>query len=221
MKTDEVLQKEVQDAIKWDPLLNAAEIGVTAKDGVVTLTGTVDTFIKKSEVENAVKKVIDVNAIVEEIVVKSGNPVKKSDVEIATEILNSLNLSSEITKDKIQLKVEAGWVTLGGELKWVYQKEDATSIATSFADVKGVINNITIKSERVAKVEKETIENALISNWSLEDEHILVSVSENKVKLNGTVHSWFQKEAASRIAWNALGIINVDNRLTVDYLKNS
>ena len=217
MKTNEVLQKNVQDAIKWEPLLNAAEIGVTAKDGVVTLTGTVDTYIKKSEAENAAKKVAGVKAVVEGIEIKSGHSGKKNDGEIASEILSALNWSSEIPKDKIQVKVEAGWVTLGGELSWNYQKEAANKIAINLVDVKWVTNNITIKSERVAKVEKEDVENALNRNWSLEDKQILVSVSENKVTLNGTVHSWYQKDEASRIAWQAPGIVSVDNELTVDY----
>ena len=217
MKTNEVLQKDVQDAIKWEPLLNAAEIGVTAKDGVVTLTGTVDTYIKKSEAEDAAKKVAGVKAVVEEIQIKSGNFGKKNDGEIATEVLNALKLSWQIPNDKIQVKVEAGWVTLEGELSWNYQKEIAKRIATNLVDVKWVTNNITIRSERVAKVEKEDVENALNRNWSLEDKQILVSVSENKVTLNGTVHSWYQKDEASRIAWQAPGIISVDNELTVDY----
>ena len=217
MKTNEVLQKDVQDAIKWEPLLNAAEIGVTAKDGVVTLTGTVDTYIKKSEAEDAAKKVAGVKAVVEEIQIKSGNFGKKNDGEIATEVLNALKLSWQIPNDKIQVKVEAGWVTLEGELSWNYQKEIAKRIATNLVDVKWVTNNITIRSERVAKVEKEDVENALNRNWSLEDKHILVSVSENKVILNGTVNSWYQKDEASRIAWQAPGIVSVDNELTVDY----
>jgi len=216
MKTNEVLQKDVQDAIKWEPLLSIAEIGVTAKEGVVTLTGTVDTYIKKSEAENAAKKVAGVKAVVEEIQVKSYNCDKKTDQEIANEILNSLNWSREIPKDKIQIKVEAGWVTLEGDLNWNYEKEIAKRIASNFIDVKEVTNNITLKSDRVAKVAKEDIVNALNRNWSLEDKHILVSVSENKVTLNGTVHSWYQKDEADRIAWQAPGIVSVENELIVD-----
>jgi osmotically-inducible protein OsmY len=217
MKTNEVLQKDVQDAIKWEPLLNAAEIGVTVKDGVVTLTGTVDTFIKKSEAEDAAKKVAGVKAVVEKIEINSGNSGKMSDGEIASEVLNALKWNSEIPKDKIQVNVDSGWVTLEGELSWNYQKEAAKKVATNLTDVKWVTNNISIKSERIANVEKEDVEKALNRNWLLEDKHILVSVSENKVKLNGTVHSWYQKDEASRIAWNAPGVSGVDNELTVDY----
>ena len=217
MKTNEVLQKDVQDAIKWEPLLNAAEIGVTAKDGVVTLTGTVDTYAKKTQAENAAKNVAGAKAVVEEIEVKSCNCEKRSDTEIATEVLNALKWNWEIPNDRIQVKVENGWVTLTGEMDWNFQKEAAKRVTTNLSDVKWVANNITIKSETTSRVEKEDVINALNRNWTLEDKNILVSVSNNKVTLNGTVHSWYQKDEATRIAWNAPGIVGVDNQLTVDY----
>jgi osmotically-inducible protein OsmY len=219
MKSNEILQKDVQDAIKWEPLLNAAEIGVTVKDGMVTLTGTVDTWAKKSEAEEAAKKVAGVRAVVEEIKVESMcNCTKKTDGEIATEVLNALKSDWEIPNDKIQVKVEDGWVTLNGELFWNYQREATKKATTNLTDVKWVTNNITIKSESTSKVEKEDVENAFKRNWTLENKNIFVSVSDNKVTLSGTVHSWYQKDEASRIAWNAPGIVNVDNELTVDYL---
>lgn len=219
MKSNEVLQKDVQDAIKWEPFLNAAEIGVTAKEGVVTLTGTVDTYIKKSEAEDAAKKVAGVKAVIEEIKVQSScNCTTKTDSEIATEVLNALKSNWEIPNEKIQVKVENGWVTLGGEVDWYYQKEAAKKATTNLINVKWITNDITIKSETVAKVEKEDVENAFKRDWTLENKNILVSVLDNKVTLNGTVDSWFQKDEASRLAWKAPGIINVDNQLTVDYL---
>lgn len=218
MKTNEELQKDVQDAIKWEPLLNAAEVGVTVKDGVVTLSGTVDTFAKKEEAEKATKKVAGVKAVVEEIQVKSFNTSKKNDEEIATEVLNALKYSWQIPHDKVQVKVENGWVTLFGELDWNFQKEAARTATANLPDVKWVTNNISIKSEIAANVEKTDVENALKRNWTLEDKNIIVSVFDNKVTLSGTVHSWYQKDEASRIAWNAPGITNVDNKLTVDFL---
>ena len=136
MKTNEVLQKDVQDAIKWEPLLNAAEIGVIVKDGLVTLTGTVDTYAKKSEAEEATKKVAGVKAVVEEIKVITCNCEKKSDTEIANEVMYALKWNWEIPKDKIQVKVENGWVTLNGELDWNYQKEAAKKVTSTLPDVK-------------------------------------------------------------------------------------
>jgi osmotically-inducible protein OsmY len=218
MKTNEELQKDVQDAIKWEPLLNAAEVGVTVKDGVVTLSGTVDTFAKKEEAEKATKKVAGVKAVVEEIQVKSFSTSKKNDEDIAAEVLSALKYSWQIPHDKVQVKVENGWVTLFGELDWNFQKEAARTATANLPDVKWVTNNISIKSEIAANVEKKDVENALKRNWTLEDKNIIVSVFDNKVTLSGTVHSWYQKDEASRIAWNAPGITNVDNKLTVDFL---
>jgi len=219
MKSNEVLQKDVQDAIKWEPLLNVAEIGVTAKDGMITLTGTVESWAKKAEAEEAAKKVAGVKAVIEEIKVQSMcNCTKKTDDEIAVEVLHALNSDWQIPNDKIQVKVEDGWVTLEGELFWNYQKEAAQKAITNLTDVKWVTNNITIKSETTSKVEKQDVENAFKRDWTLENKNILVSVSNNKVTLNGKVDSWFQKDEASRLACKAPGIINVDNQLTVDYV---
>jgi len=217
MKTNEVLQKDVQDAIKWEPLLNAAEIGVIAKNGVITLTGIVDTYAEKSEAEDAAKQVAGVKAVVEEIKVKPYNSGKKNDTEIATEVLNALKWSWEIPNDKVQVKVEDGWVTLSGELNWNYQKEAAKKLATNLVDVKWVTNNINIQSSTSANVEKEDIEQAFKRNWSLDNKDIIIHVSDNKVTLTGTVHSWYEKDEASRVAWKAPGIKAVDNELSIDY----
>ena len=127
MKTNEQLQKDVEDAIKWEPLLNAAEIGVTAKDGVVMLTGIVSSFAKKTEAEAATKKVTGVKAVVEKIEINFDKTIGiKSDGEIAGEVLNCLKYNRDMPTEKIKVKVEKGWVTLEGELQWNHQKEAAT-----------------------------------------------------------------------------------------------
>lgn len=215
MKTNELLQKDVQDAIKWEPLLNAAEIGVIAKDGIVTLTGVVDSYAKKMEAEEAAKKVAGVKAVVEKIEIKIGVSIKSDDTEIAKELVHSLNLSTQVPHEKINVKVEDGWVTLSGELNWNYQKEAAQKLAVNLSGVKWVTNDITLKSETEDKVEKTDIENALTRNWTLDDKNIRVEVIENKVVLKGSVNSWYQKDEAGRIAWNAPGVISVNNELVV------
>jgi osmotically-inducible protein OsmY len=143
MKTNAELQKDVQDAIKWEPLLNAAEIGVTVKDGVVTLTGIVDSYSKKTEAEDAAKNVAGVKAVVEKIEIKFNSRwAKKDDNEIATEVVNALKWNWQIPKDKIKAKVEKGWVTLEGELEWNYQKEAAQGAVKNLLGVMGVSNII-------------------------------------------------------------------------------
>jgi osmotically-inducible protein OsmY len=216
MKNNAELQKDVQDAIKWEPLLNAAEIGVTTKNGVVTLTGTVDSYTKKTEAEDAAKNVVGVKAVVEKIEVKfCSDCAKKDDNQIATEILNAWKWNWQIPNDKIKVKVEKGWVTLEGELRWNYQKEAARDAVKDLLGVTGVSNNITIKSETRDLIEKKDIENALRRNWSVGCENIVVKDSDHTVTLTGTVKSWYQKDEAARIAWNAPGVWTVNNDLVV------
>lgn len=217
MKNNEELQKDVQNAIKWEPLLTAAQIGVTAKDGVITLTGTVDSYSKKLEAETAAKNVSGVKAVVEKIDIKYGSWGKKDDNEIADEILNAYKWNWEVPNDKVKVKVEDGWVTLEGELEWNYQREAAKKSVNTLDGVTGVTNNITIKSETHDQVEKRDIECALERNWSINDDEIKVNVSGNKVTLNGTVDSFYQKDEAERIAWNAPGVWSVDNELVIEY----
>jgi len=218
MKNNAELQKDVQDAIKWEPLLNEAEIGVIVKDGVVTLTGTVDSYSKKIEAEAAAKSVAGVKVVVEKIEIKfSSNWAKKDDNEIATEVINALKWNWQVPSDKLKVKVEKGWVTLEGELQWNYQKDAAKDVVKNLLGVQGVSNNITIKSDTLDQVEKKDIENALKRNWSINDKDIKVKVSNHKVTLTGSVNSWYDKDEAARIAWNAPGVWNVDNELEVDY----
>ena len=217
MKSNEELQEDVQDAIKWEPLLNAAQISVTAKDGIVSLTGNVDSYAKKLEAENAAKKVIGVKALVEKIEVKFPSSWTKTNEEIADEVLVALKSNWSVPKEKVSVKVEDGWVTLDGELPWNYQREAAKDAVHYLKGVKGVFNNITIKSDSHDEIEKEDVVDAIARSLSIDDSDIDVSVSGTTVTLSGTVNSWYQKEEAGRIAWNTPGIWHVKNELEIDY----
>ncbi|MBP6671647.1 MAG: BON domain-containing protein [Bacteroidetes bacterium] len=218
MRTNAELQKDVQDAIKWEPLLQAAEIGVIVKDGIVTLTGTVDSYSKKLEAELAAKHVAGVSAVVEKIEIKYvGVWSPKDDSDIAKSVINALRWNWQIPKDKVKVTVEKGWVTLDGELQWNYLKEIAKDTIVHQKGVLGVSNNITIRSLSEDQIEKKDIENALKRNWSIADRDIIVSVSGHKATLSGKVESWYQKEEAGRIAWKAPGVWSVDNELVIDY----
>ncbi len=218
MKNNSELQKDVQDAIKWEPLLKAAEIGVAVQDGIVTLTGTVDGYFKKKEAEDAAKNVAGVKAVVEKIDVKYCCGLAESDDnEIATEVVNALNRNGQLPNNKIKVKVEKGGVTLEGELQWNYQKEAAKDAVKNLMGVLWVSNNITITPETLDQIEKKDIESALKRNWSIDAKDIMVKASDHKVTLTGTVKSWYQKNEASRIAWKAPGVRMVDNELVVEY----
>jgi osmotically-inducible protein OsmY len=217
MKNNENLQKDVQNAIKWEPLLNAAEIGVTAKDGLITLTGIVDSYAKKLEAETAAKNVVGVKALVEKIEVKFSSAFKKTDSDIANEAMKSFKSNWDVPEDKVKIMVENGWVTLEGEVPWNFQREATKNAVHNLMGVKGVTNNIKIKPNTQDAIEKINIEHALARNWAVDDEDIKVRVSGNKVTLNGTVHSFYQKDEAGRIAWNAPGVSTVDNELVIEY----
>ena len=217
MKSNTELQQDVQDAIKWQPLLNAAEIGVTAKDGVISLTGVVDCYAKKTQAENAAKNVAGVTALVEKIEVKYPSTCSKTNAEIATEVLTSLKARWDVPSDKVKVKVEDGWITLTGDVGWNFQREAAEHAIESLMGVKGVTNNIMIKSESKEAVEKADIESALKRNWAFYDSDIRVQVSGHRATLTGKVDSLYEKNEAGRIAWNAPGVWAVDNELQVDW----
>jgi osmotically-inducible protein OsmY len=217
MKSNQELQTDVQNAIKWEPLLHAAEIGVTAKDGIISLTGEVDSYAKKLEAERAAKKVIGVKALVENIEVKFPSSWSKTNIEIANDFLAALKSNWSIPKNKVTVKVEDGWVTLEGELPWNYQKEAAKNAVNHLPGVKGISNKIKIKSETHDVIEKKAVEDAISRSLSVNDSDINVSVSGETVTLTGTVNSWYQKEEAGRIAWNTPGISHTNNELQVDY----
>jgi osmotically-inducible protein OsmY len=217
MITNEELQKSVQDAIKWQPLLKAAEIGVIAKEGVVSLTGNVNSFTKKMEAEKAAKSVAGVRAVVEDIHVTFANDLEKTDEELAKEILRGMKWDWSVPEDKIQVKVEDGWVSLDGAVEWNFQRESAKNCTANLIGVKGVTNNILVKSGSTDQVEKDAIEKALSRSWMVDDQNIQVKVKGNKVVLQGAVESLFEKDEATRLAWNAPGVNEVDNELAVIY----
>ncbi len=216
MKTNEDLQKDVQEAIKWEPLLHAAEIGVIAKDGVVTLTGTVDSYAKKMEAEAAAKSVAGVKAVVEKIEVKFSNSFKKSDTDIANDALKAFKSAWDVPDDKIKIIVEDGWAILEGDVTWNFQREAAKKVVDNLMGVKGVTNNIKIKLNTKDAIEQRDIEYALARNWAVNDEDIHVHVYGSNVKLDGVVHSFYQKEEAEELP----GMLLVFCQLTMSWSLN-
>ena len=216
MKSNDELQRDVQDAIKWEPALSTAEIGVSAKYGLVTLTGSVDSYKKKLHAEDTVKNVSGVKAIIEKLEVNYRTSDRQTDTEIAKEVINALSANWEVG-DKVQTKVEHGHVTLTGELPWQYQKEAAMDTVINLSGVKGITNAITITPTTHDEIEKRGIESAMVRNWAIDQENISVEVTGNSITLTGTVDSLYQKEEAERIAWNAPGVWMVDNELRVGY----
>ncbi len=216
MKTDEALQKDVQDAIKWEPMLHAAEVGVIVHNGIVTLTGTLDNFGKKSEAEQAAKKISGVKAVVDDIEVVIGKASFVSDMEIAANALRMLNESLIMPKDSVKVIVEDGWVTLEGTLVWNFQKDTARHLVKDLAGVKGVINKIKLKKDLHNEIEKQHIEDALRRHWAIDAGEIDVEVSGTTITLKGFVNSLYQKEEAEKIVYKTPGVLKVINDLVID-----
>jgi osmotically-inducible protein OsmY len=196
-------------------MLRTSEIGVVAMDGIVTLTGNVDSYAKKLEAEDAAKKVAGVKVVIEQIEVTLINDVKKNDYEIAKEILSALAIDW-VPAEKLKIKVEHGLVTLEGTLHWNFQKQAAKHCIKNIIGVTRIKNQIIIKAETHDEVEQKHLENALKLNWCMDGQDVRVSVLGKTITLNGVVNSYYQKEEAERIAWNAPGVNTVVNELAIE-----
>jgi osmotically-inducible protein OsmY len=217
MKSDTQIQKDVMAEINWHPILNAAQIGVAVHDGVVTLTGIVDTYTKKLTAENAAKKVSGVRAVAEDIQVGTSPSYNKSDTEIAEAVVNALKWHTAVMEDRLRIKVEKGFVTLEGEVEWEYQRTAAKSAIENLTGIKMVYNFITVKPRVTAADLKSKINAALQRSAQIDANSIKVEISGSKVILSGTVHSIEEKEDADSAALMAPGVSSVENRIMVHY----
>lgn len=215
MKTDLQLHRDVIDELRWEPSVNEAEIGVAVKDGVVTLSGFVETFAQKYGAERAVKRVAGVKAVAEELRVRLLGSDERSDTELAHAVLNALNWNIEVPKNKIRAKVENGWVTLEGEVDWRYQMTAATHAVRYLTGVRGVTNVITITPKLSPSEVKTKIESAFKRNAELDANQIRVETLDGVVTLRGKVRTWVERSDAERAAWNAPGVRDVRDELAV------
>ena len=212
--TDEEIQKDVLAELKWDAQVQPNEIGVSVKDGVVTLTGWVDSYLKKWAAEDAAHRVAGVKAVANDIEVKLFS--ERTDADIAEAAIRALQWDASVPADKIQVTVSKGWVTLKGEVNWNFEKQDAERVVRRLTGVKGVSNLITVKPSTTPSELKKRIEDALVRNAKVDANKITVEVQGSKAILKGTVRAWVEKEEAERVAWLAPGVTSVENRIAVD-----
>jgi osmotically-inducible protein OsmY len=215
MSNDQHLKQAVLDELKWEPSVNAALIGVTCMNGVVTLTGSVETYAEKHAAEAATLRVKHVKAVAEEIEVMLPFSVKHGDAEIAAAAVHRLDWNSAVPRNSVKIAVSSGWITLTGEVHWHYQQAAAADAVRTLWGVTGVSNQISIKPDANAGNIKSDIDKALHRSW-FNPEHVVVSAHDGQVTLTGTVHDWSERALAGSTAWAAPGVTSVTNNIRVD-----
>lgn len=219
MKTDDELRNDVIEEIRWDPLLGkeASKIGVTAHEGVVTLSGQVDTYSMKVAAERAAQRVIGVKVVAVDLEVKLLKGKIRSDTDIAEAVRNALKWHSLVNEEQIKIKVENGWVTIEGTAEWDYQKKAAQVAVQDLIGVRGVTNSIVVKSKTTdVKDIKRKIAAAFHRHATFDSGNINVEITGTKASLTGKVRSWAEKRDAEEVVWAAPGILSVDNKIEID-----
>ena len=219
------LQRHVLDELDWDPSVDASQIGVTVKDGIVTLTGHVPAYTQKHAAGEVAKRVHGVRALANEIEVWPSEEHRRDDEDIAAAALHALEWNAKVPQERVQVIVEDGWVTLEGKVDWGYQKEASDRAVRHLIGIRGVNNAIAIGSaeslaspaahEEVVNQIKDRIEAALRRSARLHAKDITVDICEGTVTLTGDVHCHAESDEAERTAWAARGVIRVENCLTI------
>jgi len=213
--TDRELQEHVQRALDWEPSVDAAEIGVSVDGGVVTLRGDVKSYTERAGAERVALRVYGVKGVANDVNVRLGNGHQRTDTEVAQAAVSALQWNTMVPDDKITLAVSNGCVTLKGQVNWDYQRTAAVNAVRDLIGVRGVTNSITVQPHVSSVDVKSKIEAALKRTAEIDARRINVAITDSKVILSGSVHSWFEREEARRAAWSAPGVKEVDDRIAL------
>ena len=215
IKSDSQLQRDVIEELRWDPSVGRLEVGVACKDGVITLSGNVDSFSRKLSVVKAAERVAGVKAVAEELRVTLPSSSVRSDTDIAHAVVAGLRWDVDVPDEGIKARVDGGWVWLEGQVEWQYQRSAAERAVRYLTGVQGVTNMITIKARAYAPDVKQRIESAIRRHAEQDARSISVEALDGQVTLRGTVRSWAEKSDAQNAAWGAPGVSKVDDQLTI------
>ena len=215
MKSDSEIERDVRDELKWDPDLDASDIAVSVKDGVVTLAGFTKSYTDRLEAELAAKRIAGVRAVANDIEVRLPAIDQRPDPDIARDAVSALKAELPISHDRIKVIVKDGWVTLEGAVEWQYQKTTAENAVRKVKGVKGVTNVVTVKPKVQPSDLQRKIMEAFKRNAEVDANRITVEANGSEVILKGTVRSWIEREEAERVAWSAPGVTKVEDRIVV------
>jgi osmotically-inducible protein OsmY len=210
------VRERVVHQLDWDPEVDASGIGVSAKDGVVTLTGYIDTYGGKLAAERAAKRVRGVRGVANDLEVRL--KIGRTDSDIAGDAVRALELRGTVPAT-VQAVVHEGHVTLTGKAGWLYQARDAEKAVRHITGVRGVFNHIEVAGGAVAKDVRHRIVQALHRNADIDARHVAISVSGGVATISGSVMTWQQRETAERAAASAPGITRVKNEILVEPLE--
>jgi osmotically-inducible protein OsmY len=215
MRSDADIERDVKEELKWNPDLDATDIAVSVKKGVVTLAGFVRSYTDKYEAEAAAKRVSGVVAVANDLEVRMPSVDERPDPEIGRDAAAALKSQLPVSSENIKVIVRNGWVTLEGEVEWQYQRQTAENAVRRIKGVKGVINSIILKPKAAPAEIKRKILDAFRRNAEVDANRITVEANGGEIVLKGTVRSWIEREEAERVAWSAPGVTKVVDQLVV------
>ncbi|MCC7417417.1 MAG: BON domain-containing protein [Acidobacteria bacterium] len=212
---DKDLKRHVEDALNWEPSFDAADIGVSVDNGVVTLRGDVTSYAARATAERVTLRVYGVEAVANDLNVRLPGERERTDSDIAQAAVNALQWNTMVPTERVAVAVSSGWVTLNGSVDWQYQKDAAARAVRDLTGVRGVNNGITVEPHVRWGDVRDKIEAAFKRSAEIDARRINVTATDGKVILSGNVRSWAEREEAERAAWAAPGVTQVDDRLSV------
>jgi osmotically-inducible protein OsmY len=215
MISDSEIKKNVEAELQWDPDITTDDMAIAVKTGVVTLVGYVPNYTQKSQAEADTKRIAGVVGVANDLEVRVPNVDKKSDPEIARDAVTALKIQLPTLHENVKVVVRDAWITLEGATEWQYLRDRAEGAVRHLKGVSGITNNIAVRP-KVSPIDiKKKIEDAFKRSAEIDANRISVESHDGEVILKGTVHTWFERKEAERVAWSAPGVKKVDDKILI------